>query len=152
MALLLLLLLLLLLRSPHMFTPGALCTWYRPTTLDQLLTLKSAHNDLKLVGGNSEVRVVNAERMTILWFDNLCGCCVKQIRCTSIIVWSTQKLGYTASAYMALGASWWMGCLRLGMLRLATTSSWWGATARGAGDTLSVWFNLCFMCSRLTPA
>jgi hypothetical protein len=46
---LLLLLLLLLPKS------GPYCTWYRPTTLDQLLTLKSAHNDLKLVGGNSEV-------------------------------------------------------------------------------------------------
>ncbi|WIA42814.1 hypothetical protein OEZ86_008746 [Tetradesmus obliquus] len=36
---------------------GPLCTWYRPTTLEQLLTLKSAHNDLKLVGGNSEVGI-----------------------------------------------------------------------------------------------
>jgi hypothetical protein len=51
----LLLLLLLLLLCCHYVTPGPLCTWYRPTNLDQLLTLKSAHNDLKLVGGNSEV-------------------------------------------------------------------------------------------------
>uniref|UniRef100_A0A383W3H7 xanthine dehydrogenase n=1 Tax=Tetradesmus obliquus TaxID=3088 RepID=A0A383W3H7_TETOB len=36
---------------------GPLCTWYRPTTLEQLLTLKAAHNDLKLVGGNSEVGI-----------------------------------------------------------------------------------------------
>jgi hypothetical protein len=56
----LLLLLLLLYSKCHRMTPGPLCTWYRPTNLDQLLTLKSAHNDLKLVGGNSEVRVDNA--------------------------------------------------------------------------------------------
>lgn len=35
---------------------GPLCTWYRPTNLQQLLSLKAACADLKLVGGNSEVR------------------------------------------------------------------------------------------------
>lgn len=37
--------------------PGELATWYRPTTLEQLLALKAAHPELKLVGGNSEVRL-----------------------------------------------------------------------------------------------
>jgi hypothetical protein len=34
---------------------GPLCTWYRPTSLTQLLSLKAAVPELKLVGGNSEV-------------------------------------------------------------------------------------------------
>jgi hypothetical protein len=68
------LLLLLLLLCFYHVTLGPLCTWYRPTTLDQLLTLKSAHNDLKLLGGNSEVRMGNACRI----YACLCVhcCCV----------------------------------------------------------------------------
>jgi len=30
-------------------------TWYRPTTLDQLLRLKCQHPDAKIVTGNTEV-------------------------------------------------------------------------------------------------
>jgi xanthine dehydrogenase/oxidase len=37
--------------------PGEQATWYRPVTLEQLLALKGAHPELKLVGGNSEVRL-----------------------------------------------------------------------------------------------
>lgn len=37
---------------------GPLCTWYRPTSLQQLLDLKAQIPELKLVGGNSEVSKV----------------------------------------------------------------------------------------------
>jgi hypothetical protein len=34
---------------------GPRCSWYRPTTLEQLLALKAAHPDARLVCGNTEV-------------------------------------------------------------------------------------------------
>eukprot|EP00879_Flechtneria_rotunda_P002218 GHRR01002404.1.p1 GENE.GHRR01002404.1~~GHRR01002404.1.p1 ORF type:complete len:899 (+),score=349.77 GHRR01002404.1:1548-4244(+) len=36
---------------------GPLCVWYRPTSLEQLLSIKALHQDVKLVGGNSEVGI-----------------------------------------------------------------------------------------------
>lgn len=42
-------------RAVLCYPAGLLCTWYRPTSLQQLLSLKAAVPDLKLVGGNSEV-------------------------------------------------------------------------------------------------
>ncbi|KAF8057662.1 XDH1 [Scenedesmus sp. PABB004] len=36
---------------------GPLCTWHRPTCLEELLVIKTAHPDVKLVGGNSEVGI-----------------------------------------------------------------------------------------------
>uniref|UniRef100_A0A7R9YWD4 xanthine dehydrogenase n=1 Tax=Chlamydomonas euryale TaxID=1486919 RepID=A0A7R9YWD4_9CHLO len=37
--------------------PGAVASWWRPTTLDQALALRAAYPDSRLVGGNTEVGI-----------------------------------------------------------------------------------------------
>ena len=36
---------------------GEKVTWFRPSTLDELLHLKSSHPDAKFIGGNTEIGV-----------------------------------------------------------------------------------------------
>lgn len=54
---------------------GTYCTWYRPTSLEQLLALKAAHPDLKLVGGNSEVRAAAWQAALPPCACCACACC-----------------------------------------------------------------------------
>ncbi len=44
-------------RPASLYLPGPYSAWYRPTSLQQLLALKAAHPDAKLVGGNTEVGI-----------------------------------------------------------------------------------------------